>query len=809
MHVLDYCRFYPLFDTPVSLGCDRAFEPAATSESVVQKAAVPIGSDTPENAIGIIIIIIIVLVVLATFLHPGSSGSPSRVGEFDKEHRRIGGNGQSPVRTSRTTASSTARIARRAAVEAVEQARELGVFPQTGEHGLAQTRRGVTAELLRELLVDVLLEELALVLAAADRVEDLLAQRGVGGLAQGVLALSASRATDVGGKTSVARLARPAAADAVDVARTRRLRTSGALDVHDAIIAALAGEPRPHTGILAPMESAVITAPTITVTCPDGSTMRVPCRDGMVIGRSPDCDLALPDTLRTVSRQHARLIRRGDDRWMIEDLGSRNKLIINGQKVDRAVLREGEPVTVGLYHLRLAMPRPAERSSAKTMMSTHALTTANLDAPELSDLTRGQADGPDSVDGRHLRVLERFIEELPQATSPDEVHRRACELTCRHLGARACLLLNVDDRAAMRVGVIASYERTVPGIEPGQVSISRTLIESVLRERVPMLASTRGTSADVMLSSPGWDLGAVVAATPVALNDEGTQMMYVVFATTSPRRELADFLALLAKQIRLADAAARHRVMQEQMAADRRERALARQVQARLTSPPEVLAGSIRVETTYRPCGEVGGDYADAWMLDDGRLACIVADVCGKGLPAALIMSNTQAAMHASLAACASLSQAVDQVNNLLLRNTQDGTFVTAACLLIDPETGAFELVNAGHPPPLRRRATGEVEAIGAESRHFPMGLMETQYSAVHGELGRGEVLLLCTDGVTETMNADADMIGVEGVRLWLAGTGISGHDEDLPRRLAEHCATFRGDRPPEDDLTVMALRRP
>src|SRR5690606_35131026 len=121
----------------------------------------------------------------------------------------------------------------------------------------------------------------------------------------------------------------------------------------------------------------------------------------------------------------------------------------------------------------------------------------------------------------------------------------------------------------------------------------------------------------------------------------------------------ADFLALLAKQVRLADAAARQRVMQEQLAADRRERALARQVQARLTSPPEVTAGSLHVETTYRPCGEVGGDYADAWLLDNGKLACIVADVCGKGLPAALIMSNTQAAMHASLAACSSLAQAV------------------------------------------------------------------------------------------------------------------------------------------------------
>ncbi len=205
-------------------------------------------------------------------------------------------------------------------------------------------------------------------------------------------------------------------------------------------------------------------------------------------------------------------------------------------------------------------------------------------------------------------------------------------------------------------------------------------------------------------------------------------------------------------------------------------------------------------------CEAVGGDYYDFIELDDGRWWLVIADVAGKGYPAALTVANLQAMLHVLAAENVPFDKALAYVNRALCGTLAGGRFVTLFMAKFQPVSHSLLWLNAGHVPPLLARAGGaEVERLGATSP--PLGMVEdiaTRPNRI--ELEPGDVLLACTDGVTEARNAAGEFFGEDRLAEWLRARRGERVDR-LPEKLMKALRMFGQDEA-TDDITLWGLKR-
>lgn len=222
--------------------------------------------------------------------------------------------------------------------------------------------------------------------------------------------------------------------------------------------------------------------------------------------------------------------------------------------------------------------------------------------------------------------------------------------------------------------------------------------------------------------------------------------------------------------------------------------------------------GEFDVYACMYPQREIGGDFYDFLLIDDNTLAVVIADVSGKGVPAALFMMSARTLLHNTLRAGLSPERALTLVNNGLCENNNSAMFVTAFLACLDLTTGLVQYANAGHNPPLViRRAAGADDSDRVSwlevKPDFVLGAVpDVAYHPGQIQLASGDALLLYTDGVTEALNADHKLYGEQ--RL------IAAVEASLDQDVAQQCEAIRQDviafvagAEQADDLTMLAVR--
>lgn len=187
-----------------------------------------------------------------------------------------------------------------------------------------------------------------------------------------------------------------------------------------------------------------------------------------------------------------------------------------------------------------------------------------------------------------------------------------------------------------------------------------------------------------------------------------------------------------------------------------REISMAREIQERLLPREIPTAKGIEVAVLALPSREVGGDYFDVIELHDNRLLLIIADVTGKGVPAALLMSNIQACTHTMVPMDLTLEEATGHMNRVICDNTGFDKFITAFSGIYHDETGRFDYVNAGHEQPMLVRRNGAIELL--DKGGLLLGVLKDmpyEHGTVY--LKPGDVIVLFTDGVTEAMGPEGE----------------------------------------------------
>lgn len=221
--------------------------------------------------------------------------------------------------------------------------------------------------------------------------------------------------------------------------------------------------------------------------------------------------------------------------------------------------------------------------------------------------------------------------------------------------------------------------------------------------------------------------------------------------------------------------------------------------------PPFPERHEFDIYATMTPAKEVGGDFYDFFMVDERHLAIVMADVSGKGVPAALFMVIGKTLIKDHTQPGADLGAVFSEVNDILCASNSEGMFITAFEGVLDLVTGEFRFVNAGHEIPFISRAGSAFEPHKIRAGFVLAGMEGLRYKAGTVELAPGDKLFQYTDGVTEATSADKELYGMDRLQKILASVSDKTSQEILPA-VKEDIDRFVGDAPQFDDITMLCL---
>ncbi len=543
----------------------------------------------------------------------------------------------------------------------------------------------------------------------------------------------------------------------------------------------------------------------LIVRTPDGKSRTVPLSaDRLSLGRAATNDLCFPDDAG-LSRQHLVFERQGQE-WTIRDLGSKNGTLVNGTRIAGPhKLRQSDRISAG--HMALEFCEPGETSTTPdtvvfvdsavvaTATTTVATSLEGMMGPEVEDFgkTRVFQGNPQT------RALIRAGRELASHRPLAELFEVIMDLSLEAVGANRGVLMTLEgDQLLVRAARGQGFQ------------ISSTVRDRVLNERASVLV------VDAQTDQAFRDRASIVAqnirsmlAVPLQAKDRVIGLIYL----DSPNmiqpftREDLNLLTVMANvaAIRIEHARLAEVEQAERMLA--KELAQAAQIQRGLLPREAPIVRGLDLAGSTAACRTVGGDYYDYLTFPDGRVAALVGDVAGKGMPAALMMSSLQARVQVLFEDGDNLAAKVSRLNRTIATNCPDNRFITFFICVLNPATGELTYTNAGHNPPLLVRQTGLVETLGVGG--IVLGIMpQFAYQEAPARMESGDVLVMYSDGVTEAARPDSDEEFGEQRLADIVLQNAGRPAEAIVRAVLEAVTSYTQGTPAADDITVVVARR-
>ena len=260
----------------------------------------------------------------------------------------------------------------------------------------------------------------------------------------------------------------------------------------------------------------------------------------------------------------------------------------------------------------------------------------------------------------------------------------------------------------------------------------------------------------------------------------------------------------------LSEAERQRRLLRDQAARMAGEVDAARRIQmGLLPDPKETAPGDRRfdIAALLEPARTVGGDFYDCFMIDADHLFFVVADVSGKGLPAALFMASVKSHLKSAALRGGDVGEVLTRAQAEIERENPEQLFVTAFAASLDVSTGVLEYSSAGHEPPFARKPRGGPERFDTPGGPPLCVVQDFVYPAARRRMQPGEWLCTVTDGATEAMNPERQFFGVERLRTSLTWVPEDIDPDEVVRRLREDLKRFAGAAEPADDITLLVVR--
>lgn len=526
-----------------------------------------------------------------------------------------------------------------------------------------------------------------------------------------------------------------------------------------------------------------------------------------VVGRRPDAQIVLNHS--SVSRSHAELVMGPFGRWWIHDLGSKNGTYVNGTPAAERLLNPGDGVRIGEFTLRLrssSVPEfrsPLMETPSSSRMRSAAITESD-EPTAVFNLPPSSLRGAPQISAAHLTTVMALSRELMRV---EDWALRIYTL---------CEFVVGDDFPANSAAVVRLEPGRTPQVICGPQHHDRTdrslhFVPRVLKQlwetHEPVLASNTEISGNI--DRPGDIRDVAVVAVPLISTEQRIDALYLEFPERYGSNEWLNLVALVAEAFLQAELVWDMRTQARQGAFIERELDMARQIQEGLIPRAFELEG-LELAIGFEPCRWVGGDYVDSMALPDGRMLLAIADVCGKGMQAALVASSLHTLVRATADTGRPLADLMRRINDYLLSYLPEHSFVTMTCVALDCHTGELEVISAGHPAAFVVRPDGSLRCL-QQNENVGLGMIQSTFLPEHSVLAQDDVLLLFTDGLTEMEDQRREPLGADRLGMGfsqIVAINPSATVSSMRERLIEMCRAYRGSGLAADDSTFLVARR-
>jgi phosphoserine phosphatase RsbU/P len=513
--------------------------------------------------------------------------------------------------------------------------------------------------------------------------------------------------------------------------------------------------------------------------------------------------LALND--RRISRQCAAIVAENGEHY-VEDRGQHLGVFVNGEKIDRRALKDGDVITFGLA------------DSYQVVFHTSA---DNVSIPDMLTLV-GNLPGADTATREgDLARLNLLLEasmllhsRLPLEAVLGTVLDHAIAVTDADRG----LLLEPDGTGSLRPRLARGIGKTrlpLEGFSPSQTALRMALSQhsSVITQDL----ATAGADLQAAQSIVSQQLRSVVVIPLYAIPRIGSGESLAIkrgdllgalyvdsrrpTAFSKVDRQILDALAVQAASIldnaRMVERERERQKMEQELT-------IARDIQQALLPRGFRDFAHLAVTGINFPCLSVGGDYFDVFPMGNDRTAFLIADVSGKGLGAALVTTMLQGAFSGLAMGGGDPVSVFRHLNSFLTEHTEVGRYATVFFGILE-NSGILHYINAGHPSPLLLRHEEISEAFTEGC--CPVGLFpEIEFSTARIQLEPGDTLVLFSDGVTEAVDTRDEMYGVARLRDALAGKHTAPLG-DIQKVAVESVQGFSRGASQADDITLLLVR--
>lgn len=532
------------------------------------------------------------------------------------------------------------------------------------------------------------------------------------------------------------------------------------------------------------------------------------------LGRSADNEIPLPDPF--CSGKHA-FIYTKDKKFFIRDNNSKNGIFLNGKKIKgETQLKKGDSLLLGstrmVFDQKLATnvevtDAPSSSANINTIMHLKDI----LKKPEISTTIRGDAK---PIDLEELKSQHQDISIINEVTKALILHKPLNELLDH-------IMQLISEYLPMDRGILMLQDGQPPQLIPKVVRINnKSLAHQTIHVSQSIINMVVEKHSSVLISDTLADTRFKAQESIIKLNIHSAMcvplwnnrdIIGIIYTdrTSLPKPFSQADLRLLTLMSNLAAVKienARATEISMEIQKMEKELQLASNIQKDLLPKINPSSNKFDIAGANIPCQQVGGDYYDFIKINPGHLGITIADVSGKGVASSLLMASLRAALHSELHTGYDLEIMAGKLNNFVHRTTNINSFITFFFCDLNEATGELEFINAGHNPPTILTKKGKIKHL--ESSGLCLGMFpDTQYESESIKLEQGEILLLFTDGFTESRNKDNQEYQETGLLSALKKNKAKSAAEILDALYSELDQFCEG-TDPMDDRTLVVVKR-
>ncbi len=534
----------------------------------------------------------------------------------------------------------------------------------------------------------------------------------------------------------------------------------------------------------------------------------------IIIGRSPDkCRVVLP--ANAVSREHAKIVPSGGQ-YFVEDLQSRNKTYVNNKVVEGRYpnpLKNGDNIKICDFLFSFQdesakvpfLKKPPQEDDEAESSNTTVEATFNRASPQQFLDTQPQ---------EKLRAILDISTALSKTLNVQALLPQiADELFKVFKQADRCFIIELDDDDRLRP-VVVKVRRHAAGNE----RFSRTIVRKCLNELKSFLSEDASTDSDISAaqSIAEFKIRSVMCV-PLATQDGKPLGVIQLDSQDRTKKFSQDDLKLLVcvagqASIALENAQLHETILTQQKLEE--ENKAATKVQRGFLPQSFPVRPGYEFFAHYTAARTVGGDYYDFIPLRDGKLAVLLGDVSGKGVPAALLMARMSGEARVSMLTHDDVASAITHLNEQLMMANLEDRYVTLSAAVIDTRTHEISLVSAGHLSPwVYRQAEKKLEKVFTkDTGDFPVGWVPGHiFTSYPLTLGPGDSLMVYTDGIEDAQPASGQRFTEDGV-CRTVDNATRAVDlltaREIGARIVQAVQSHSGNHPQFDDIAIVCFGR-